>query len=69
MKPPGPVLALDRHLEAGDAAAMDAEHLEEGIPEALGLGILRRLAFPLLGKGNRAGLDLVPAQRHPVPLF
>lgn len=51
-------------FEDGDAAALDAKHAEEIVPEALRLRTLGCLAFPLAGEGERAALDLVPGKRH-----
>jgi hypothetical protein len=66
-EPAGAVLAPDRHFEAGDPAPVHAEHVEERVPEGLGLGAFGRLALPLLGERDRPRLDLIPAQRHPGP--
>src|SRR5690606_8854235 len=62
-----PVLAvdlLDPLLEAGYPPAGYPEHLEECVPERLGLGILRRLVRPLARERAGTILDFVPAQRH-----
>ncbi len=55
--------ARDLHLlfEHGDTLALDAEHGEEFIPEALGLCALRAFAFPAFGEFVRAVADFVPA--------
>jgi hypothetical protein len=58
---------LDLLFEYGDAAALDTEHAEEIIPEALRLGRLGGLAFPLAREGERVALDLVPGKRHVRP--
>ena len=58
---------LDLLFEYGDAAALDAEDVEEVVPEALRLGALRGLALPLARERDRARLDLVPGQRHVRP--
>jgi hypothetical protein len=58
---------LDLLFEYGDAAALDPEHGEEIVPEALRLGPLGRLPLPLARESERAALDLVPGQRHVRP--
>jgi len=63
-EPVAPV-ALDHGLlEAGQPPTRHAEHVEELIPEGLGLGVLGGLVLPLLGEGQGAVLDFVPAQWH-----
>jgi len=55
---------LDLFFENGDTAAVDAEDIEEIIPETLCLGALGGFVFPLLGEGNGAGFYFVPGKRH-----
>lgn len=55
---------LDLLLEHRNALAVDAEHGEEAVPEALRLGALGALAFPFAREGERARLDLVPGEGH-----
>src|SRR3546814_4417446 len=54
-------------LEYGHPAPVDAEDVEEFVPEALRFRPFGRDAGPLLGKGARAGTDFVEAQRHASP--
>ncbi|MCR6663979.1 MAG: hypothetical protein NVV60_12730 [Luteimonas sp.] len=49
-------------LVHGHAAAFLAEHVEEVVPETLGLGPFRGFAFPLLREGAGAIPDFVEAQ-------
>lgn len=46
-------------LEAGDALVGDAEDLEEGDEEGLGLGVFIAGVGPMLGEGQGAGFDFV----------
>ena len=54
----------DLLLEDRDASAVDAEHFEKTIPEALRLRAFGPLAFPFARKRKGARLDLVPGKRH-----
>ena len=56
----------DGGLKGGDAAAGDAEDVEEGVPEGLGFGVLGGVVFPLAGEGGGVGADFVPGERHSV---
>ena len=60
----GALDGADRLLEAGNGAAVEAEHVEKGVPEGFGLGGFAGFAGPLAGEGDGAGLDLCPTQRH-----
>jgi hypothetical protein len=51
-------------LEDRDPPPVDAEDVEEAVPEALSLGAFRPLALPLAGEPERAVLDLVPGRGH-----
>lgn len=44
--------------------ARDAEYIEKGVPERLGLGPLGSLVRPFAGEREGAVLDFVPAKRH-----
>ena len=55
---------LDVELEGGDALVGDAEDLEEGDPEGLGLGVFVGGVRPVLGEGQGLVLDFVPGQGH-----
>jgi hypothetical protein len=57
----------DLLFERCDAAAFDAEDVEEGVPETLRLGALGGLGRPVLAERDRTRLDLVSAQRHGAP--
>jgi hypothetical protein len=67
-EPLSAAVLLDRVLEGGDALVGDAEDFEEGDPERLGLARFVGGVGPFARKGHRAGLDLVPGQRHASPL-
>jgi hypothetical protein len=60
----GAAVLLDCMLEAGEPTTRQAENGEELVPERLRLGALVARVTPLLGEGDGAALDLVPAQRH-----
>jgi hypothetical protein len=51
-------------LEAGDAFVGDAEDLEEGNQEGLGLGILVAGVGPMPGEGEGARFDFVPGEGY-----
>ncbi|MBE0548808.1 MAG: hypothetical protein IH627_14420 [Rubrivivax sp.] len=51
-------------LEAGHLATLNAEDLEEGVAEALRIGVFALGLFPLVGEANGAVPNLVPAQWH-----
>jgi len=51
---------FDLLFEDRDASAVDAEDIEETVPEALRLRALRALTLPLAGKSEGAVFDLVP---------
>jgi len=51
---------LDVLFEDGKAPAIDAEYVEEPVPEALRFFTLRAFALPLPGKPESAVFDLVP---------
>ena len=55
---------IDRLLEAGDAAAGDAEHLEEFVVKGLALTPLVAGVLPFFGKTRGVCFDLVPAKAH-----
>src|ERR1035441_3073578 len=52
--------ALDRLLEAGHQPALDAEHVEELVPEGLFLGSLTPRAGPVMSELDGAVADFVP---------
>ncbi|MDP1648704.1 MAG: hypothetical protein Q8M01_10970 [Rubrivivax sp.] len=51
-------------LEAGHLATLDAEDLEEGVEEALRIGVFALGLPPLGGECKRAVANPVPAQWH-----
>ena len=55
---------LDRLLEAGDGAALDAEDFEELVPKGLGFGVFSGDAGPVLGKRNSVMADFIPGNGH-----
>ena len=61
--------AIDRALERGDAAAVDAEHVQELIPEGLCLGTFRRHLAPRAREGLGSVPDLVQRKRHRIGWF
>jgi hypothetical protein len=52
--------ALDRLLKAGHQPALDAEDVEELVPEGLFLGDLAARAGPVMGELDGAVADFVP---------
>ena len=52
--------ALDRLFKAGHQPALDAEHVEELVPEGLFLGGLAPRAGPVMGELDGAVADFVP---------
>ena len=55
---------LDGFLEAGDAAARDAENLEKLVVEGLAFPTFVVGMVPFLGKAGGASSDLVPTEAH-----
>jgi hypothetical protein len=55
---------LDRLLEAGNDAALDAEDSKELVPKRLGFGVFSGDAGPVLGKGNSVMSDFIPGNGH-----
>lgn len=55
---------LDALLEGGDLAALDAEDLEELVPETLGIGVFAFDVSPVLGKRAGAVGYLFPVEGH-----
>ena len=55
---------LDVALERDEPAAVDAEDLEEVVPEALALGVLARFALSFLDEGIRLAADVADRQHR-----
>lgn len=55
---------LDRLLESRNLAALDAEHVEEVVVEALRLAFLIGGGRPFVRKSGGAGANFVPRQAH-----
>ncbi|OQC25796.1 MAG: hypothetical protein BWX70_02419 [Verrucomicrobia bacterium ADurb.Bin070] len=59
-----PAQPADWLLEGGDAAARNAEHVEESVPERFGLRLLAGLSGPFPRETHGPLLDLIPPQLH-----
>jgi hypothetical protein len=55
---------FDLFFEDRDASRIDAEDIEETVPEALCLRALQALTLPLAGKSEGTVFDLVPGKGH-----
>jgi hypothetical protein len=61
---PGAGEFADGFLEAGDGAAVEAEDVEELVPEGLAFSRLARLVLPVRPEADGAVFDFVPGKRH-----